>query len=105
MTATRRLDAALTFPDRQLEPAHGDTVGVRIGDGQASARLSRLGGRFWQLRLESPLTAAVGQEVAIVSPAGGALGSGLVLDPEAPREGPTRDVIARLTQLTRILER
>src|SRR5205807_2632744 len=48
-----RLDAELWFAAD--EPEHGDRVTVHHGTRETPARLAWLGGRFWQVRCESPL--------------------------------------------------
>ncbi|HEU0316010.1 MAG TPA: selenocysteine-specific translation elongation factor, partial [Solirubrobacteraceae bacterium] len=51
--ATHVIDAALDFgAQREREPEHGVRVAVHHGTREAPARLHRLGGRFWQIRLE-----------------------------------------------------
>ena len=57
--ATHVIDAALDFgAQREREPDHGVRVAVHHGTREAPARLHRLGGRFWQIRLERALIAA-----------------------------------------------
>ena len=92
------IDAAL-----RLEGAeHGARVQVHHGTREAPARLTSLGGRFWQLRLEQPLLARRGDHVVVraIAPPD-TLGGGVVLDPRAKKHGPTRDAMARLARLER----
>ena len=63
---------------------------------------TELGGRYFQLRLEQPLVPARGDRVVIRSLAPpDTLGGGVVLDPDPPRHGPSRDLLARLARLER----
>jgi hypothetical protein len=79
--------------DGRLE--HGTTVAVRVGDRpEVPARVSWLGGGFHQLRLDATLEGVEAQDEVV---AGGA--PGRVLDPDAPRHGPSNDLLVRLTQL------
>jgi selenocysteine-specific elongation factor len=96
---TRTLDAVLEL-DGDIE--HGARVQVHHGTRETPARLTALGGRFWQVRLERPLMALDGDRVVIrrISPPG-TLGGGTVLDANARRHGATRDTLARLTRITR----
>jgi molybdopterin synthase catalytic subunit len=92
------LDVAV---DARLE--HGARVLVVSGTDEAVARVGWLGGRFHQLRCEE----------AFPAPARGAavevrrlrddelLGEATVLDPDAPRHGPTNDALVRLVALER----
>jgi selenocysteine-specific elongation factor len=94
---TYRLDVTLSF-----EPEHGDRVQVHHGTRESPARLAWLGGRFWQLRLEQPLVAAVGDRVVVrqIAPPD-TLGGGVVLDPSPLRHGPSRQLLVRLERLAR----
>ncbi len=97
-----RLDAALEWADAGREPAGGERVQVHHGTRESPARLAWLGGRYWQVRLEHPLVAWVGDRVVlrrIAAP--DTLGGGIVLDPAAARHGPSRALTARLTRLER----
>lgn len=80
--------------DGRLE--HGTTVEVTVGATTVPARVSWLGGGFHQLRPREPLEGAV-RDAAIE--AGGVPGT--VLDPAAPRHGPSNDLLVRLTRLRR----
>ena len=102
LAATYRIDAALEFPDRARTPGHGDRVQVHHGTRDAPARLAELGGRFYQLRLESPLVPAPGDRLVVrrVAPPD-TLGGGVVLDAHPDRHGPGREVTARLTRRAR----
>ena len=112
---TRVIDAALDFgPNREREPAHGTGAVVHLRGGHAAARLARLGGRFWQVRLAAPLPAAPGDRFVIRAPGatdpagergagdcGRTLGGGVVLDPAARRHPTSNEVIVRLTRAWR----
>jgi len=96
-----RVDAELEFhPD--AEPDTGDRVQIHHGTREAPARLTWLGGRFWQIRLEQPLVPAAGDRLVVrrVAPPD-TLGGGRVLDPAPRRHGPSREVTARLERLAR----
>jgi selenocysteine-specific elongation factor len=98
---TYRIDAELTFhPD--AEPDSGDRVQIHHGTREAPARLTWLGGRFWQIRLEQPLVPAGGDRLVVrrIAPPD-TLGGGRVLDPAPRRHGPSRDALARLERLAR----
>jgi len=97
---TYRVDAELEFSDR--EPEHGERVQIHHGTREAAARLTWLGGRFWQVRLEQPIVPATGDRLVVrqIAPPD-TLGGGRVLDPAPRRHGPSRDVIARLERLAR----
>jgi selenocysteine-specific elongation factor len=97
---TFRFDAELWFDGD--EPESADRVTVHHGTRETAARLTWLGGRFWQLRCEAPLLALRGDRVVIRSIAPpDTLGGGTVLDPPARRHGPGRDLLARLERLSR----
>jgi hypothetical protein len=107
---TRVIDAALDFgPRREREPQHGVAALVHVRGDRSPARLARLGGRFWQLRLDRPLVAAAGDRLVIRQPgaggvdadAGHTLGGGIVLDPAARRHPTSNEVIVRLTRIWR----
>ena len=83
--------------DGRLE--HGSTVEVRAGGGESSARVGWLGARFHQLRCDARLALAAGDVVEVRS--GGEVIGGFVLDPDAPRHGPSNDLLIRLTDLER----
>jgi selenocysteine-specific elongation factor len=96
---TFRVDAALQWATR---PEGGTRVAVHHGTREVPARLAELGGRFFQLRLEQPLVPASGDRLVIRSLAPpDTLGGGVVLDPNPPRHGPSRDLLARLVRLER----
>ena len=100
---SRVIDAALEFgPRREREPDHGTRVTVHHGTREAPARLHRLGGRFWQVRLERPLIAAAGDRLVIrrLAPPD-TLGGGVVLDPAARRQPTSNELIVRLTRISR----
>ena len=80
---TYRVDAELEF-DAEFEPDTGDRVQIHHGTREAPARLTWLGGRFWQIRLEQPLVPAAGDRLVVrrVAPPD-TLGGGRVLDPAA----------------------
>ncbi len=101
--ATHVIDAALDFgAQREREPDHGVRVAVLHGTREAPARLHRLGGRFWQIRLERALIAAPGDRLVIrrLAPPD-TLGGGVVLDPATRRHPTSNEVIVRLTRLAR----
>jgi selenocysteine-specific elongation factor len=100
LAPARVLDAELNFPGR--EPEHGERVQIHHGTRETSARMTWLGGSFWQLRLEQPLLAARGDRLVIrqIAPPD-TLGGGTVLDPAARRHGPGRDALVRLERLSR----
>ncbi|HWH11611.1 MAG TPA: hypothetical protein VG165_10835, partial [Solirubrobacteraceae bacterium] len=101
------IDAALDFgPRREREPEHGARVTVHLRGAQALARLARLGGRFWQVRLDPPLAARAGDRFVVRSVEAGdgvsyTLGGGIVLDPGARRHPTSNEVIVRLTRIWR----
>jgi selenocysteine-specific elongation factor len=100
--ATYRIDAAMTWSSPELRPEHGARVAVHHGTREAPARLAELGGRFVQLRLEQPLVPRRGDRLVIRSLAPpDTLGGGVVLDPDPPRHGPSRDLLARLARIER----
>ncbi len=95
------IDAELWF--EAGEPEHGERVQVHHGTREASGRLAWLGGRFWQIRLESePLMAARGDRVVIrrIAPPD-TLGGGAVLDAPARKHGASRELLVRLERLAR----
>ncbi len=93
---TYRVDAALQLQER---PA---VVAVHHGTRESPARLTELGGRYFQLRLEQPIVAARGDRLVIRSLAPpDTIGGGVVLDPAPRRHGPSRDLTARLAALAR----
>jgi selenocysteine-specific elongation factor len=98
---TYRVDAELEF-DADSEPDTGDRVQIHHGTRESPARLTWLGGRFWQIRLERPLVPAAGDRLVVrrVAPPD-TLGGGRVLDPAPRRHGPSREVTARLERLAR----
>jgi selenocysteine-specific elongation factor len=101
--ATHVIDAALEFGEhREREPEHGTRVAVHHGTRESAARLHRLGGRFWQIRLERALIAGAGDRLVIrrLAPPD-TLGGGVVLDPGARRHPTSNEVIVRLTRLHR----
>jgi selenocysteine-specific elongation factor len=94
------IDGEFSF-DAQ-EPEHGDRVQVHHGTRESPARLSWLGGPFWQVRLEQPLVAARGDRLVIrqIAPPD-TLGGGVVLDPAPRKHGASRELLARLRRLAR----
>jgi selenocysteine-specific elongation factor len=97
-----RLDLALQWRSEEMRPASGARVAVHHGTREAAARLTELGGRYAQLRLERPLVARAGDRVVIRALAPpDTLGGGVVLDPAPARHGPSRDLLARLARLER----
>ena len=102
LNATYVIDASLEL-DRSRPPIeHGTRVHVHHGTREAPARVARLGGRFFQLRLERPLLAEAGDHLVVrqIAPPD-TLGGGVVLDAAARRHGTSNDVIVRLTRLAR----
>jgi len=84
--------------DARLE--HGSRVLVARGGDEAVARVGWLGGDFHQLRLDPPLALARGDRLEVRRRAGGdLLGVAVVLDPDAPRHGPSNDLLIRLRRL------
>ena len=101
-SASYRVDAALAWATPEARPEGGTRVAVHHGTRESPARLTELGGRYFQLRLEQPLVPARGDRVVIRSLAPpDTLGGGVVLDPDPPRHGPSRDLLARLARLER----
>jgi hypothetical protein len=106
---TRVIDAALDFGrDREREPEHGAQAVVHLRGAASPGRLARLGGRFWQIRLERPIVAAAGDRLVVRQPAGDdavpggyTLGGGVVLDPAARRHPTSNESIVRLTRIWR----
>jgi hypothetical protein len=106
---TRVIDAALDFGrHREREPEHGAEAVVHLRGAASSGRLARLGGRFWQVRLERPVVAAAGDRLVVRRPAGDdagsggyTLGGGIVLDPSARRHPTSNESIVRLTRIWR----
>jgi selenocysteine-specific elongation factor len=97
---TYLIDAALEFED--AEPDGSARVQVHHGTREAPARLTWLGGAYWQIRLERPLVPAAGDRLVVrrVAPPD-TLGGGVVLDPHPRRHGPGREHTARLARLVR----
>ena len=100
LTETYRVDAALDISDE--DEAEATRVQVHHGTRESPARLSWLGGRFWQVRLEQPLIAASGDRLIIrrIAPPD-TLGGGVILDAHPRRHGPSRDTTERLSRLAR----
>jgi selenocysteine-specific elongation factor len=97
-----RVDVSLSWATPDARPEHGTRVAVHHGTRESPARLAELGGRYFQLRLEQPLVPARGDRVVIRSLAPpDTLGGGVILDPDPPRHGPSRDLLARLARLER----
>jgi selenocysteine-specific elongation factor len=102
LAATYRVDVALQWATPDHRPDGGTRVAVHHGTRETAARLAELGGRYFQLRLEHPLVPARGDRLVIRSLAPpDTLGGGVVLDPDPPRHGPSRDLLARLARLER----
>jgi selenocysteine-specific elongation factor len=100
LAATYRVDVALQWATPDHRPDGGTRVAVHHGTRETAARLAELGGRYFQLRLEHPLVPARGDRLVIRSLAPpDTLGGGVVLDPDPPRHGPSRDLLARLARL------
>jgi selenocysteine-specific elongation factor len=96
------LDAKLHFAPGHPEPETGTRVHIHHGTRESPARLTWLGGAFWQLRLERPLIAVAGDRLVVrhIAPPD-TLGGGRVLDAHPRRHGPGRDLLARLSRLAR----
>ena len=102
LAASYRVDVALEWATPDHRPDGGTRVAVHHGTRETAARLAELGGRYFQLRLEQPLVPARGDRLVIRSLAPpDTLGGGVVLDPDPPRHGPSRDLLARLARLER----
>ena len=97
---TLLIDAAVAWATPEARPDGGARVIVRHGGRETPARLTELGGRFVQLRLDRDLGVARGDRLEIAAPAAG---DGVVLDPAPARQGPSRDLLARLAGLEREL--
>jgi selenocysteine-specific elongation factor len=97
---TYLIDAQLEFGDRK--PEHGDRIQVHHGTRETPARLTWLGGDFWQLRLEQPLVPAREDRLVIrqIAPPD-TIGGGVVLDAHPKKHGPSRDALVRLERLAR----
>jgi selenocysteine-specific elongation factor len=100
LRATYLIDAELEFDGRR--PEHGDRVQIHHGTREVPARLTSLGGRFWQLRLEQPLVASAGDRLVVrrIAPAD-TVGGGRVLDAHPRRHGPRRQLTVTLERLAR----
>jgi selenocysteine-specific elongation factor len=98
LAETYRVDAALELSDED----DAARVQVHHGTRDTAARLTWLGGRFWQLRLEQPLVAAAGDRVVIrrIAPPD-TLGGGVILDAHPRRHGPSRQTTEHLSRLAR----
>jgi selenocysteine-specific elongation factor len=102
LRASFRVDVALSWVTPDARPDGGSRVAVHHGTRETAARLAELGGRYFQLRLEQPLVPARGDRLVIRSLAPpDTLGGGVVLDPDPPRHGPSRDLLARLARIER----
>ena len=100
LAETYRFDAALELADEDGDEA--TRVQVHHGTRETPARLTWLGGRFWQVRLERPLVADAGDRVIVrrIAPPD-TLGGGVILDAHPRRHGPGRKTTERLTRLAR----
>src|SRR3954447_13345352 len=102
IAASFRVDVALQWATPEARPDSGARIAVHHGTRESAARLVELGGRFFQLRLESPIVPAAGDRLVIRSLAPpDTLGGGVVIDPNPRRHGPSRDLLARLARLER----
>ncbi len=102
LASSFRVDVALAWATPDARPDGGTRVAVHHGTRESPARLTELGGRYFQLRLEQELVPARGDRVVIRALAPpDTLGGGVVLDPNPPRHGPSRDLLARLARLER----
>jgi len=100
--------AAPTAPSQVLDVAlgarldHDTRVLVVHGADEAEARVGWLGGRFHQLRCETPLALGRGDRIEVRRLGDDELlAEGAVLDPAARRHGASNDVLVRLTRLER----
>ncbi len=93
------IDAELEF-EGDAAPATGVRVQVHHGTRESPARLTSLGERFWQLRLERSLIAAAGDRLVVrrIAPPD-TLGGGRVLDPHPRKHRASRNLVARLERL------
>jgi len=102
LEASFRVDVALDWVTPDSRPDGGTRVAVHHGTRETAARMAELGGRYFQLRLEQPLVPASGDRLVIRSLAPpDTLGGGVVLDPDPPRHGPSRDLLTRLVRMER----
>jgi selenocysteine-specific elongation factor len=100
LAETYRVDAALELSEEA--EAEATRVQVHHGTRETPARLTWLGGRFWQVRLEQPLIAVAGDRVIVrrIAPPD-TLGGGVILDAHPRRHGPSRQATERLSRLAR----
>jgi len=77
---------------------HGATLEMRLDGSPVQVEVGWLGGRFHQLRTTPEVSAAVGDRVGVRLPRGDWV-EGVVLDPAARRQGPSRALLARLARL------
>jgi selenocysteine-specific elongation factor len=100
LRATYLIDAELEFDDGR--PEHGDRVQIHHGTREVPARLTSLGGRFWQLRLEQPVVPWAGDRLVVrrIAPAD-TVGGGRVLDAHPRKHGPGRRLTVTLERLAR----
>jgi selenocysteine-specific elongation factor len=100
LAETYRFDAALELADE--DEAEAARVQVHHGTRETPARLTWLGGRFWQVRLERPLIADAGDRVIVrrIAPPD-TLGGGVILDAHPRRHGPSRHTTEHLSRLAR----
>jgi selenocysteine-specific elongation factor len=100
LAETYRFDAALELSDEA--DAEATRVQVHHGTRETPARLSWLGGRFWQVRLEQPLIADAGDRAIVrrIAPPD-TLGGGVILDAHPRRHGPSRQTTEHLSRLAR----
>jgi selenocysteine-specific elongation factor len=95
-----RLDCELKF--EREPPTTGVRAQIHHGTRETPARMTWLGGRFWQLRLEAPLIACDGDRLVVrqIAPPD-TLGGGGVLDSHPRKHGPSRDLVVRLERRSR----
>jgi selenocysteine-specific elongation factor len=100
LAETFRFDAALELADE--DEAEATRVQVHHGTRETPARLTWLGGRFWQVRLERPLIADAGDRIIVrrIAPPD-TVGGGVILDAHPRRHGPSRRTTERLSRLAR----
>ena len=100
LAPTYLIDAQLELPGPEL--THSQRVQIHHGTRESAARLSWLGGRFWQIRLEQPLVAAAGDRIVVrqIAPPD-TLGGGVALDVRPRKHGPSREALSTLERLAR----
>ncbi len=95
---TYLIDAELSFDNGT--PRTGARVQIHHGTRESPARLTGLGERFWQIRLERPLVAVAEDRLVVrrIAPPD-TLGGGRVLDAHPRKHRASRDLVQRLERL------